>query len=157
MRQIKLTLLLVGFATSLFAAEMYEYKFVICNPEGEILAEGTVASPLKFKQDGKATGTWTFRESRSQPKHVDGNWLKVKNLLVTGSGKVNISCDKGKYTLDFQPGMSDNNVVVMWDTAKEPAGQLYYDDIAGGHRAGLFKFKEQDQQSAPANEASPRC
>jgi hypothetical protein len=131
----------------------HRYAFTITSVEGQVLGTGKIQLPFKLGANGNGTADWEF--TATQAVSTNQFWSKAKAQLARGRGKANAECKESRLTLDFNPGWRDNNVTVSWPLKDQEAGDLYFEDFAGGHRCALFRIAR-DAQGAASNAAPPR-
>ena len=122
-----------------YAAEN-AYNFSVTNQSGEVLGSGKIRLPFKFGADGKGTADWQF--TPTQAASTNKYWMKAKARLARGGGKARAECKDSWFTLDFNPGWSDNNVTVSWALKKRESGNLYLADFSGGHPCASFRISQ---------------
>lgn len=125
------------------------YDFTVTGEGGETLGSGKIHLPFKLGSNGKGTADWQFIPT--QVTSTNKYWALAKQRLAAGKGKANTESKKAWFTLDFNPGWSDNNVTVSWALNKQEPGTLYFADYAGGHPCASFRISRPAQPGAGPN------
>lgn len=139
---LKRFLLVLLFAAGIAGAaekDTYKYDFVITDTAGQKVGEGTLALPFKFRSEGGGMGKWTFIPAKEKSTNTFAE--RAKGMLSKGSGEARVDCKDSRFSINFQPGMADNNLFVGWDLKKE-LGEVSVSDFIGGHPVGSFKIIE---------------
>jgi hypothetical protein len=102
---------------------------VVCDQAGNVVATADVELPESLQ-----AGEGTFK----------GNWklLSSKPAFPSDSTKTGSyagSVDGGLASIDLNPGVADNNVVLGWSAGTEPiTGTWYHATFSGGKAMGTF-------------------
>ncbi len=145
--------IVAGWVISVMAATLYAaentYDFSVTGEGGEALGSGKIRLPFKLGADGKGSADWQFTPTRAAT--TNKYWMSAKARLASGRGKATAECTNSWFTLDFNPGWADNNVVVMWALDKKDPGTLYFADFSGGHPCASFRIPRPSQPNAAPN------
>ncbi|HSU52514.1 MAG TPA: hypothetical protein VLT36_00485, partial [Candidatus Dormibacteraeota bacterium] len=142
MRAIIAASVLLVTGTAAHAADT-PYDFTVTSQSGDVLGSGKIRLPFKFGAEGKGTADWQF--TPTQAASTNKYWTKARARLGSGAGKATAECKDAWFTLDFNPGWSDNNVTVSWALKKAESGTLYFADFSGGHPCALFRISQSTQ------------
>jgi len=142
MRTILAAFIISVTAASTYAAEN-TYDFTVTGTGGEALGSGKIRLPFKLGADGKGTADWQF--TATQATSTNKYWMRAKARLGAGRGKARAECKEFQFTLDFNPGWADNNVIVAWALDKQEPGALYFADFSGGHLCASFRISKPAQ------------
>jgi len=121
-----------------------KYGFTVTDSEGQVLGKGVIALPFVFGSEGEGTATWQF--TASELSSTNKYWLKAKARLAKGTGDAKAACKDAWFTLDFNPGSADNNVIVSWAIKKRESGTIYFADFDGGHPFASFRISQKKSQ-----------
>jgi hypothetical protein len=150
MKTILSLFILLALAPAIHAAET-SCDFTVTSEGGEILGSGKIRLPFKLGTDGKGTAAWQF--TPTQVTSTNKFWERAKERLGAGKGKATAAGEKGRLTLDFNPGWADNNATMMWALETEKAGTLYFADFAGGHPCASFRISRPAQPKISPNDS----
>jgi hypothetical protein len=106
-------------------------NLVFRDASGNVVATADVELPATLPAaDGTFKGNW--RLLSSEPAFPSRS---------TKSGGYEGSVSGGLASIDLNPGMADNNVVLMWSSGAEPiTGTWYHATVSGGKAMGTFSL-----------------